>query len=103
VPGATPATAPPSWLGAISSALARHRTYPARLRAERIAGVVLLRFTVDRSGNVLARRVERSSGQPALDELALDLLARAAPLPPPPGDLPGPSIELVVPVRYALR
>lgn len=99
-PAAAP---PPSWLGEISAALGRHRAYPARLRAERVTGVVLLRFSVDRAGQVLARQVERSSGHPELDALALDLLLRAAPLPPPPGDLPGQRIELVVPVRYALR
>jgi protein TonB len=97
------AAPPPTWLGAVSAALARHRSYPARLRVDRVTGVVLLRFSVDRAGHVLARTVERSSGNAELDNLALALLARADPLPPPPAELPGQSVELVVPVRYAVR
>ena len=113
--GSVPATAaahgpmaaapPPTWLGEISAALARNRTYPPRLRAERVTGVVVLRFTVDRGGRVLARAIERSSGSAELDRLALELLGRADPLPAPPADLPGTGtgIELVVPIRYSIR
>jgi periplasmic protein TonB len=62
----------------------------------------MVRFTVDRAGKVMSRRVERSSSHAELDALALDLLGRATPLPPPP-EMAGGVVELVVPVRYALR
>jgi protein TonB len=101
---AAPAAAPPpSWVGAISATLARHRSYPARLRAERISGVVLVRFTLDRAGRVTQAQVARGSGHAELDALALELLARAQPLPPPPEGVAGDSFEMVVPVRYALK
>jgi protein TonB len=47
--------------------------------------------------------VARGSGHAELDALALELLARAQPLPPPPEGVAGDSFEMVVPVRYALK
>lgn len=52
-------------------------------------------FTVAADGGVSALRLQKSSGVPALDQEALDLLRRAAPLPRPPD---GQARELVVPV-----
>jgi protein TonB len=63
----------------------------------------MVRFTLDRTGRLMSRRVERSSGNAELDSLALELLGRAAPLPPPPPEMPGAVVELVVPVRYTVR
>jgi protein TonB len=52
-------------------------------------------FTVAADGSVSALRLQKSSGVAALDQEALDLLRRAAPLPKPPDGL---ARELVVPV-----
>ena len=56
-------------------------------------------FTVDADGGVSALRLQTSSGIAALDQEALDLLRRAAPLPKPPE---GRARELVVPVSVGV-
>ncbi|MDU1661803.1 MAG: energy transducer TonB, partial [Stenotrophomonas maltophilia] len=53
-------------------------------------------------GRLLALRLEQSSGQPMLDDAALQTFRRAQPLPPIPDELKAPQ-ELVVPVEYYLR
>ena len=57
---------------------------------------------MDRSGRVLSSRIDRSSGRPLLDREALAMLDRAQPLPPPPDDVPGATLELVTPVEFFL-
>lgn len=59
-----------------------------------------MRFVMNREGRVLTARVERSSGHPALDRAALDMLTRAQPLPRPPAEVLAEPIELVVPVEF---
>ena len=56
-------------------------------------------FTVAADGGVSALRLQKSSGVAALDQEALDLLRRAAPLPKPPD---GAARELVVPVSVGV-
>lgn len=62
-----------------------------------------VRFVMNREGRVLSSRIERSSGHPALDRAALDMLTRAQPLPTPPAEVAGAQIELVVPVEFFVR
>lgn len=57
---------------------------------------------MNRDGKVLSVTLERSSGFGILDDEALALPKRAQPLPKPPEDLPGQTIELVVPVEFVL-
>lgn len=66
-------------------------------------GVPWIRFVIDRQGRVLSASLERSSGVPDLDREALALPKRAQPLPKPPEDRPGETLELVVPVEFFIR
>jgi TonB family protein len=66
-------------------------------------GVPYIRFVIDWEGNVLSVRLERSSGVAVLDREAVALPKRAQPLPKPPEDRPGDTIELVAPVEFLLR
>jgi protein TonB len=45
----------------------------------------------------------RSWGSQLLDEATLSLLEHAQPLPPPPPELRGAAIAIVVPIRYNIR
>jgi protein TonB len=63
-------------------------------------GEARLQFSIDRNGRVLTSRIVHSSGSDALDEEALALVKRAAPLPPPPVGLPDDRLSFVVPIRY---
>ena len=66
-------------------------------------GVALLWFRMTPAGEVLAFRLERSSGHALLDQETLELIKRAQPLPALPPDMPQQPIELVLPLRYELR
>lgn len=89
-----------SWQSALLGRLERFKRYPPAARRMRREGVVYIRFTMDRQGSILAKQIEESSGATVLDQEVLDLLSRAEPLPPPPPDVKGEAIELVVPVEF---
>ncbi|MBS0541117.1 MAG: energy transducer TonB [Proteobacteria bacterium] len=98
-----PSNSLPTWKGLLLRHLEKHKRYPSDAQSRRQEGVVYMRFTLSRSGRVLAARVERSSGVASLDKEGLDLLNRAQPMPPFPPDQPGESMDLVVPIQFALR
>lgn len=75
---------------------------PTAARSRRQQGTAWVRASIDREGRLLALRLEQSSGQPMLDDAALQTFRRAQPLPPIPDELKAPQ-ELVVPVEYYLR
>ena len=92
-----------TWEGRVLAQLASHRRYPRLAMNRQQQGVPYIRFVMDRDGKVLSSRLERSSGFPDLDREAVALPKRAAPLPKPPNDKPGDTLELVVPVEFFLR
>jgi len=83
--------------------LARYRTYPLAARRERIEGVVRLSVTLLPDGRLVDARVEHSSGHRLLDEAALELLSRAAPLPSEFGGARTEQIQLQLPIVYRMR
>jgi len=93
----------PNWQGLVLGALNKVKRYPASAQSRRQQGVPYIRFVIDRNGRVLSSRLERSSGFSLLDSEAVNLPRRAQPLPKPPADVSGETIELVVPVEYFLR
>ncbi len=52
-----------------------------------LKSVIVVEATVDRSGNVVGSRVTRSNGYKTLDQMALNSLKVASPLPSPPAAL----------------
>lgn len=92
-----------TWQSTLLAHLERHKHYPRGSQARREQGVAYVRFTMDRQGRVLSARLERGCGHEALDQETVDMVLRAQPLPPPPPGDPRSVIELVAPVRYALR
>ncbi len=95
--------AAPNWKSALVSRLERFKRYPPQAQTRGERGVAQLAFSIDRSGGVHDARIVRSSGSHLLDEATLDLLKRAAPLPPPPSELAGAQIAIQVPIRYDIR
>ncbi len=96
-------SAMPNWKSALVARLESHKRYPAEAQARGEHGVAQLAFSVDRHGGVHNVRIVRSSGSRALDAATLALLERAAPLPPPPPEVPGAQIAITVPIRYTMR
>jgi len=93
----------PNWQSRLMAQLERHKRYPSEAQSRGEQGVVKLAFSVDRSGGVHHPRILQSSGSSLLDRATLALLARAAPLPPPPAEIHGAQITIAVPIRYSLR
>lgn len=87
----------------VSAHLNRRKVYPAQARQARQQGVVTVRFTVDRNGNVSGVSIKRSSGHELLDNATLELLQRVAPLPRMPSSMQRDSVTLSLPIDYSLR
>jgi periplasmic protein TonB len=79
--------------------LQRFKRYP--LAAHGASGVVVVRFEVNRTGEVIGSEVEKSSGNQILDREALAILRRASPFPPFPAAKPGDRDTYIAPVNFA--
>jgi len=93
----------PSWQTNLMRQLQRFKRYPASAQSRKEEGVVLLSFSLDRSGHVLAHSIARSSGHTDLDNEVMAMIMRAEPLPPFPESMPQVRIDLTVPIRFSLR
>jgi len=96
-----PATAPKTWTQAVGEQLrkldAAGQFYPAEAIARGLQGDALVLLVIDESGNVVAARIEQSSGHPILDEAALRAARTLKSL---PADTPQQSI---LPIRFRLK
>jgi protein TonB len=93
----------PNWKSQLVSRLERYKRYPSEAQSRGDHGVAQIAFSVDRSGGVHHARILRSSGSSVLDAATLALVERAAPMPPPPPEISGAQIAIVVPIRYNIR
>ena len=93
---------PQDYFSLLIAWLNQHKDYPPSVKKKKQQGTVVLAFSIDRSGTVLTSRVQESSGYPLLDQAALDMLARANPLPAMPDSMPRQSLRLAVPIEYSL-
>lgn len=66
-------------------------------------GTVVVRFTVDAKGNLVANEIASSSGSRKLDEAALAAIQRSSPFPPFPNCLGSPTMVVSVPFRFITR
>lgn len=91
---------------AYSALVRRHlemfREYPRTAKRRREEGIVSVTFVINRQGQVLSAKIAKSSGHPALDQAALDMVRAAQPLPRPPADITGEQIEITVPAEFFL-
>jgi periplasmic protein TonB len=93
----------PSWQAQVMAHLERRKRYPRGAQFRREEGTARVRFVIDRAGVVLSFRLEGSSGSAELDQETLSLIERASPLPPPPPEIARDHMEMVAPVKFALR
>jgi len=92
-----------SWQQQLLAHLQHYRRYPAQARRLRQQGIAHVRFSVDRLGQISHPRIEHPSGHRLLDEETLATVHRANPVPPPPADITGNPVDVVVPVSFHLR
>ena len=83
--------------------LEQHKEYPRRAQRRRQQGTALLYFVMNRDGDVVRYRLERSSGYRLLDQAVVDMIERAQPLPVMPEGMARQQLELRVPVQFYLR
>jgi protein TonB len=92
-----------TWQSVLLGHLERFKRYPRRAERLRQEGIVYVLFSVDRQGHVRNGRLGKSSGYPALDDETLAVVQRADPVPPPPPEIVGDPVEVMVPVSFYLR
>jgi periplasmic protein TonB len=102
VEGGTPRVEP-TWEAVLVKHLQQYKSYPQTARDRTEQGVVVLGFTVDRNGRVLARRIVKSSGYRALDDEVLAMIERAQPLPAFPASMTQAKLDLMLPIRFSLH
>jgi len=91
-----------SYAAKVRAHIESFKVYPPQARRRHQTGMVGFSFTIDRQGRVLSARITRSSGVPALDQAALDMLEAAQPLPKPPSDMPGEPIGMTSVAEFGL-
>ncbi|HYC05074.1 MAG TPA: energy transducer TonB [Azospirillaceae bacterium] len=92
-----------SWRQQMLAQVQEYKVYPDEARRRREEATVMVKFTMDRGGRVIYVRVLDSSGNPLLDQAAMDAVKRASPLPEPPPGVPGSPIAVVLPVAFMLE
>lgn len=84
--------------------LAAQKRYPAAAQAQKMQGRAVIRFTVNRAGNVVSQSISQSSGYAILDQELQAMLRRAAGgFPPMPADMAGGSKTYTVPMSFSFR
>lgn len=83
--------------------LNQHKDYPAELKKDKQQGVVVLVFSILRDGSIKSARVRKSSGNPRLDQAALNTVANASPVPPLPDHFTRERLTLSMPIEYFLH
>ena len=86
------------WVGQIVGRIEDRK--PHLDMALKAAVTVGVSFVVGRDGRLVSSVVATSSGDPAIDKRAVDVLASAAPFPPMPAGLPDDSMSFTVPLRF---
>jgi periplasmic protein TonB len=86
------------YLARVAGHLKRFTHYP--LEAHGASGTVLVRFELNRAGEVIASEVKKSSGNPILDRAALTILRSASPFPSFPAAKPEARDSYLAPVEF---
>ena len=69
----------------------------------KIAGTVVVRFTVSPQGELISREVATSSGSKILDDAAVASIERSAPFPAMPDDAGDGPLVVSVPFKFSVR
>ena len=93
----------PAWMRAVTERVRRFFYYPDAALAGRITGVVTMHFSVRRDGRMERLEIGKSSGDPALDKAAIDIVRKAQPLPPIPDRMHTDRVEGDLPINFGVR
>jgi protein TonB len=93
------ATAHSAYLGKLRHHLERNKVNPRT----QIIGTAVVGFTVSNTGELISRKIIKSSGHKTLDDAALASVQNAAPFPSMPDGLNRDQIEVSVPFKFTVR
>lgn len=91
-----------SYFARLMGTLQRNKRYPKEAKKKKEQGTVMLQFSINKRGDVIAANIAESSGHLLLDEAALQMLRKASPLPSIPDSLAQQQLEITIPVEYSL-
>lgn len=89
------------WQKELVAHLNRYKRYPPS--AARRSIEVVVSFTLDRAGRVVAANVVKGSGDASFDDAALSMMKRADPVPQPPARVADEGLTFTVPVVFRDR
>lgn len=92
-----------SYAGRVAAHLQRYKRYPGEAARQRLAGTVIVTFTLGADGRVRGANLARGSGQSVFDKEVLAMVQRASPFPPIPADTGRSSYTFTVPVHFKPR
>lgn len=107
-PASTPSLASQSqaaaaWQSKLLAHIQRYKRYPHQARRRGQEAVIYVQVTITRNGEVIKHQLEKASRFKALNREVLNLITRAQPLPPPPTEVKGETLEILLPVIFSLR
>ncbi|NBJ11073.1 TonB family protein [Microvirga sp. SYSU G3D207] len=88
---------------ALYAAVRSRLRYPPSAESQGISGTAEIRFTLDRSGQVLNVSLVRSTGNPLLDQAALATARPGSSLPAAPASVPQQQFTVTAPLRFNPR
>ena len=71
-----------TFISEVEKQIRQNWSLPQWLARKNLSAQIRVRF--DEKGNILSAQIVKSSGNPAFDEIVVDTVHKAAPLPPPP-------------------
>jgi periplasmic protein TonB len=99
--GATARRVRASWTAELSAHLDKHKRNPPLQKFRNTK--VVVNVTFDRVGHVVATSIAESSGEPAYDAAALDMLKRSDPVPRPPPLVADEGLNFTLPVIFRVK
>jgi protein TonB len=88
------------WTSKLQAHMARNVRFLQRKASRNSKGLVQVTFVIDPSGNVLSARLAGSSGDPTVDQMALEAARRASPVPAPPAAMAKARMPITLPLLF---
>jgi periplasmic protein TonB len=90
-----------TWQKELMAHLNRYKRYPNE-RSGKTAEIVVS-FSLDRTGHIMASGIVRSSGDSVFDEAALSMLKRSNPVPAPPPLVADEGLSFTLPIMFRVK
>jgi protein TonB len=88
------------WQSKLYSHLLRRTRSLQRKAGNGVKGTAQVTFVIDSSGNILSVKLAGSSGNPTVDQLAVEATRNSSPVPAPPAAIAKPRMPITVPIQF---